>query len=594
MGKPLVGFSNTPSAEAGVKLAKEAGAKVIRRKEGGSLKTYTEQCEKFSLKLIWTAFVGEGPSEGKLKTTIEQINALTSGQKATIALVEFMNEPYEEGSADKTNGKAYGEKFITAAAEWKAKGMTIPLGMVGRVSSSIGSGSGLTESWMTKLGEVKHSELKTALIGNGTESAPQHKLVSHPYGPGLPSVKLKFRNSLSTTSAKESSENTSGEPNSAQRWIHEQAIVANWTGITNLETALTEYGAPEGSPGSKAVKEREIKELFLMAHKAWKNELSENAPEGYGNPLMFACCWFQAQEEFKTPENGFGIFTDSLSGEIAPYGKLFKTAMETFATEEPASVKFKASIAATSSLTAKFKSGTVTKLIGSSETGNKVGENERSGGEAAFQFTCEKTGTLTELEFYTSFEGKAHPNTNITKLFLGIAAENAGRPGTILAQGKVEGTAPEIGWIKVPLESTTKITLGQKYWLIMLPIGTGEEPRFHFDFAVEAGGTLNTESSKSTFTKIEATTEWELPPRSRGPVSFVGLGGESAGASFAAQINASGGLTAVFTSPRFSAQINAVSGLRAVFRTSKAPVTESFAQRYIDRMEPYLGREREP
>ncbi len=527
--KPLVGFSNTPATEAGgawAKKAQEVGAQIIRGStEHYTMKEYAERCVSRSLKLTWISLHGEGFTAGNLKKTIEEYETLTAPQQAVFALVECCNEPYENPSGSQfVNGKAYGEHFIKVSEEWLAKGMTVPLGMVTRVSQSTGTGSEQAR-WMTELGECKRTgtkSLESALIGNGTKGTPQHRLISHPYG-GHPLTKLKFRNSLSTTSAEESSKDANGIGNGAMRWLHEQAIVKGWTGL-KVPTAITEFGQsskPGGSiSGSEKSKNEFVREIFEVAHKAWKNELESYAPEGYGEPLLYMCCWFQLQEN----SEGFGVYSEAAGNPEEPYFKTFKEAMASFTSGEMPQIK--GLWASTSTFAANFNAGSSGKLIGSEGT-YTVLEEERNGRMAAFQFTAEATGTLEELRFHTA----AKANTGTEKLFLGVAAENAGKPGAILTQGKIEQIplASNATFIVIP-ESHPLISSGTKYWLILLATGELNKHIF-FNFAVASGGTPSFESTKVTYAKIEETAEWGAEKK-QGPVFFAGLGPEKPSLSF--------------------------------------------------------------
>jgi hypothetical protein len=325
------------------------GAQVIRGStEYYTMKEYAEICVSDHLKLSWLIGHAEGPTEGNVKKTIEEYGALTAAQKEVFVLFEVTNEPYEsEGTEHFVNGKAYGKDFIAISEEWTAKGETVPLGMYARVSKQTGTGSGSEpekEKWMTELGENKRTgtkSLESALIGNTAQTNPQNgekysktnpqnKLISHNYG-GSPAEPLKNINSLSTTEPKEAAEAAGGdEPaNGAERWIHEQAIVSNWTGVTGLQTAITETGASTTCcGGTEKIKNEYIKEDFEVAHKAWKGELSADAPSGYGSPQLYETLWYDEQNN----SEGYGIIEESspFAG-LEPYYATFKAQMATFA-----------------------------------------------------------------------------------------------------------------------------------------------------------------------------------------------------------------------------------------------------------------------
>ena len=163
-------------------------------------------------------------------------------------------------------------------------------------------------------------------------------------------------------------------------------------------------------------------------------------------------------------------------------------------------------------------------LAGDATSSYAVGDQTTAGREEAFQFTAKSSGTVEELLFRT--DGVA--NTGVTGLVLGILAENAGKPGEVLAAGTASGTPATNSWIKVGGLSRALVA-GTKYWLVALPLGPSSA-KLHYDAAVASGGAGNVESTTTGLKAMTAESAWET--FNQGPVGLQALG-TFAGASAA-------------------------------------------------------------
>jgi hypothetical protein len=119
---------------------------------------------------------------------------------------------------------------------------------------------------------------------------------------------------------------------------------------------------------------------------------------------------------------------------------------------------------------------------------NVVGQAE------AFQTTATTSGTVGSLSFYVASTNKA------TTIYVGLYADNAGHPGTLLTQGS-SSTLTKSAWNTVTVPDAN-VTSGTHYWIAIL--GTsGGKPYFRDH---ESGGTCTSETSKqTTLTQLPAT-----------------------------------------------------------------------------------------
>ncbi len=123
----------------------------------------------------------------------------------------------------------------------------------------------------------------------------------------------------------------------------------------------------------------------------------------------------------------------------------------------------------------------------SSSDSNAVGQAE------AFQTIASTTGTLGSLTIYIDAQSTA------TQLYLGLYADNAGHPGTLLTQGS--STLLTTGAWNTITVPPTAITSGVTYWIAVLGT-TGGKPFFRD----RSQGSCKSEgSSLSTLTALPAT-----------------------------------------------------------------------------------------
>ncbi len=583
-----------------LKQAVEAGAKVARISipSGGTAASFALACHNKGIKWCW--LTAGKPPPATLADIISKYAAMGANEKGAILCIEYGNENWNEesGAGTAMTGHEYGTKFLEVCEEQRGEAFTVPLLMQVRFQPAPAN----HKKWMESLvggeykGKTKKEALKTALIGNGSESAPQNWLASHPYVTKM-TTKQKEPTNLSSTSDAEGSYGS-------QRWMKEQYFILKEVGVLS-PICLTEYGANAASEGANHVGSwgavAEHVEAMFWRNPANHEEAgflkkvkegkvpSEDLPAASGyKPAVVFGAWYDMYGTTGTEQYGIIAFKEpnppGAKNEEANFYKRWKESAEalTAAGGEEEAAKLSVSIAATSTVTAKTKTG-VTQLIGNSGASFTVAELERNGREAAFQFTAEKSGNVAELQFRTS--GIA--NTGVENVFLGIAEENAGKPGTVLSQGHFVGLPAINTWVKVTLESSVPVTQGAKYWLILLSTGEASEGKnhIHFNFAVASGGSLSYESTKTTFTKIETTSEWGAE-KHQGPLGFYGIGGESTKLPLAVTIGAVSTVTASSQSRMQRVTIAATSTVQA-FVSFRQP-RGTFAQRLIERLEPWL------
>lgn len=100
-------------------------------------------------------------------------------------------------------------------------------------------------------------------------------------------------------------------------------------------------------------------------------------------------------------------------------------------------------------------------------TEGTVGEGITVGEEVAIQGEAETATPIKYLEIHSSTVAPT-----CTSLVLGVYADNAGVPGTLLGEATCSGAALVTnGWCVATLASTITPTKGTKYWLAYLPVG---------------------------------------------------------------------------------------------------------------------------
>lgn len=166
---------------------------------------------------------------------ISEYQALSSTLKPAIRCIEVGNESWPGGDNGSVTGKQYGECFVKASAEAKKANLPIPLLCQVRIANNVG------DKWMEECFGV--SGMKEALIGNGTASAAQHRLASHPYYQSM-MVAPKEPTNLSNR------KDVNGSEWGGNGWMKEQYYVLKNLGVFS-SLAITEYGARfSGSLGS--------------------------------------------------------------------------------------------------------------------------------------------------------------------------------------------------------------------------------------------------------------------------------------------------------------------------------------------------------
>lgn len=84
------------------------------------------------------------------------------------------------------------------------------------------------------------------------------------------------------------------------------------------------------------------------------------------------------------------------------------------------------------------------------------------GSAEAFQTTATTTGTLSTLNFYMD------TNSAATSVVVGLYADNAGNPGSLLTQGTLSSAAA--GWDSASVAPVNVVT-GAKYWIAVVGVG---------------------------------------------------------------------------------------------------------------------------
>jgi Lysyl oxidase/Bacterial Ig domain len=154
-------------------------------------------------------------------------------------------------------------------------------------------------------------------------------------------------------------------------------------------------------------------------------------------------------------------------------------------------------------------------LAGDATATYTVADATAAGHQEAFQFTAKATGAAEELQLRT--DGSA--NAGITGVSLGIFAEGAGKPGSVLGGATVSGEPPVNSWIKATGLSIPVVS-GTNYWLAALPLGGG---RLHYDVAAApSAGTPSVESATGGLATLTAESSWVT--FDQGPVGFQAIG----------------------------------------------------------------------
>lgn len=137
------------------------------------------------------------------------------------------------------------------------------------------------------------------------------------------------------------------------------------------------------------------------------------------------------------------------------------------------------------------------------------GDADGIGLAEAFKATASGTGTVNALFVYVDTGSTA------TTLVAGLYTDNGGHPGTLLAQGSLNGPAAG-NWNAVSIPSTS-LTSGSIYWLALL--GASGSGQLAFRDSCCGSGTASETSSQSNLSALPGA--WSTGTRyADGPVSF--------------------------------------------------------------------------
>jgi glucose/arabinose dehydrogenase len=165
--------------------------------------------------------------------------------------------------------------------------------------------------------------------------------------------------------------------------------------------------------------------------------------------------------------------------------------------------------------TATYQRSTAPERVAGTEVVGATGSSAGVGQAEVYRTVATADARVTALRL------RLAPANTATQVVLGLYADNAGQPTTLLASGRV--TSPQAGaWNEVTIDSGPTITAGTAYWIGLLnPVGSTGVLRWHD----RAGGTGGAEqgSASSSLTALPAT--WQTGPLwSDGPLSAYVLG----------------------------------------------------------------------
>jgi hypothetical protein len=134
-----------------------------------------------------------------------------------------------------------------------------------------------------------------------------------------------------------------------------------------------------------------------------------------------------------------------------------------------------------------------TPLVGDPTLETKV-DTSAAGTAKAFRYTATASGSANQMWVYL------HNTNAATQVAIGLYADAAGAPGTLLAQGTI--TSPRNGlWNSASLP-VTQITSGTTYWIALLAPATTGQLVFQDQ---TGGGTTSSSSSQTTLTSLPTT-----------------------------------------------------------------------------------------
>ena len=106
-----------------------------------------------------------------------------------------------------------------------------------------------------------------------------------------------------------------------------------------------------------------------------------------------------------------------------------------------------------------------TTLIGKDTQATGAADNTGGGDAIAQPYVCSSSGTVDTLHFFETTAA----DSGMANVELGIFADNAGVPGTLLGSGTVAGSPPANAWVDCPITAASgqslAIVSGTKYWL---------------------------------------------------------------------------------------------------------------------------------
>src|SRR5262245_4119409 len=132
-------------------------------------------------------------------------------------------------------------------------------------------------------------------------------------------------------------------------------------------------------------------------------------------------------------------------------------------------------------------------IIGSQQL--QLQRDSNAAGQAeAFNSTATASGTVVSLSIYVDAGSTA------TKLTVGLYADSAGKPGTLLTQGSLN--SPLAGAWNTVTVPTVQVTSGATYWIaILAPAGSGGTLKFRD----QSAGSRSETSASKTLTSLPST-----------------------------------------------------------------------------------------
>ncbi|MBK8816451.1 MAG: PKD domain-containing protein [Methylococcaceae bacterium] len=152
------------------------------------------------------------------------------------------------------------------------------------------------------------------------------------------------------------------------------------------------------------------------------------------------------------------------------------------------------------------------KIVAGSKTRYTATDSNAQGTAEAFKIVSSKNSVLTRIATYLDASSKA------TELVVGIYNDNAGHPGTLLAQGKLT-TLTLADWNRVPINSV-KLLAAKSYWIAIL----GLNGQIKFRDNLGTGNQPLETSAATNLVKLPATWVTGNVYSNDGPISSYGIG----------------------------------------------------------------------